>query len=216
MREGMVAYQGVVTLKKAVWDNIWGMWTQFQLEQRPQERNAANPFKRFTKMRKDRVGTRFSAVFSHVKEPDCVAYEGEVMLKGWSDGVTGWKVDLWVDDDNGLHPFMGHDNGDEYALVLVELDDDDAPIDQEKRKRVEEDQPKGGPLSQLAARWCHDDAFCDWLESDVGYDGDAKAWMLDKLKITSRAMIDHDEEVAARFHAEIRKPFAAWFAENRS
>ena len=63
MNKGIVAFAGEVTLEKVIWDNVWGQYIFLKLEQQ-KETKLANPFKKFTKMRANKVGTRFHAVFS--------------------------------------------------------------------------------------------------------------------------------------------------------
>lgn len=220
--KNMIAFKGKVTLDKAVHDNIWGMYVIFELEQRPHELNAANPFKRFTKMKKDKVGTRFSAVI--VDNDEETVYEDELMLKGWNDGTTGWKVTFWLNEEDSLastHPFINFDKGTEFALAAVELDDDQEPIDQVKRERVETavKHRKQG-LSNFAALLCRTPEFQQWLFDvhNVGWEkgkeeDKAKAWMCEKLNIDSRAELDTNTAVAGMFHAQIRRPYAEWNAQ---
>ena len=222
--EGLIAYKGQVTLDKAVWDNITGMTMVVDLEQRPHELTAANPFKKFTKMRKGRVGTRFSVVMMSDgdKSP---AYDDEVMLKGWNDGTNGWRVTFWINaDEDGLHPFMNDDKGSEFALVAGELDDDNEAIDQVKREKVETAvKRKHQGLSSYAAMLCRTPGFHKWLEEKQGlivlspemgkWEDAAKVWMCQKLGIESRAELDSDAYRALMFHAEIREPYAAWMAK---
>ena len=227
MTDGLIAYKGQVTLDKAVWDNITGMTMVVDLEQRPHELTAANPFKKFTKMRKGRVGTRFSVVMmaDGDKSP---AYDDEVMLKGWNDGTNGWRVTFWINaDEDGLHPFMNDDKGSEFALVAVELDDDNEAIDQVKREKVESaTKARKSPqkLSNFAALLCRTPEFWGYMRSlgegqDVDFPEDgpmephAKWWMCQKLGIESRAELDSDSYRALMFHAEIREPYAAWMAK---
>jgi len=223
MGNEIVAYAGEVTLEKAIWDTVWGQYIQVRLEQRPHEKTTANPFKKFTKMRKGKVGTRFGAVFTCAD--GSTFYQDEVMLKHWGDGTTGWTLHLWInsDDETGRHPFMSCDAGDVFALAMVELADDNTAIDQVKRERVEK-----GPktrhemkLSNYAAMLCRLEAFWDYLdehhhkfddERKLGLENEAAAAkvMRDFLGIESRSELDTDAAVADHFHADIRRPYAKW------
>jgi hypothetical protein len=216
--EGIIAYRGNVTLEKAVWDNITGMTVILDLEQRPHELTAANPFKKFTKMRKGRVGTRFSVV---MMRGELAIYEDEMMLKGWSDGTNGWRVTFWLQGTDGLvetHPFMDFDKGEEFALVAVELDDDNEAIDQVKREKLET-ATKGRKqgLSNYAAMLCRTPEFHEYLISLGTFavpervdEGIVKNWMCETLAIDSRAELDTDEVAIASFHKRIRIPYAEW------
>jgi len=236
MNKGIVAFAGDVMLEKAIHDNVWGMYVFLKLSQQKAEIKTANPFKKFTKMRKGKVGTRFHAVFSlsssgtgsgDTAGTEGIFYEDEVMLKNWSDGSSGWGLHLWVSPDrDGFHPFMGQDNKEVFALAMVELDDDNTAIDQDKRDRVES-APKTRrqrTLSNYAAQLCRQPMFIRYLgdkygqqpESEEGAEIWAAAWMRSYLGIESRSKLDSDRFVADQFHADIRRPFAKWNALKNS
>lgn len=207
---GIVAFKGIMTLEKAVWDNVFGMYVQFKMG----ELTGPNPFKKFTSMKKGRVGTRFDAVFNSCKNAATV-YEDEAMLKGWTDGTTGSKVTFWIAPGTSFHPFMERENGEEFAVVMVELDDDQEPIDQVKREKLSK--PRKQHLSNYAAQLCRDSNFHDWLASTqdwprggTSYQEQAKQWMYKACMISSRAELDSDPMAAERFHQTVRGPFAEW------
>jgi len=221
--EQLIAYRGVVTLEKAQWDNIAGMTVVFSLEQRPHELTTANPFKKFTKMRKGRVGTRFSVIMVLAEDDSVIVYDDEMMLKGWTDGTNGWKVTFWInaaDGDNALHPFMEYDKGQMFGLAAVELDDDNEVINQEKREKLEKPRKRGGNLSNYAALLCRTPEFHQWLKqtnrAPMGSDPEqsAKQWMCATLNIKSRAELDTEEDVADGFHNLIREPYSKWYHDN--
>jgi hypothetical protein len=74
------------------------------------------------------------------------------------------------------------------------------------------EKPKGGPLSQLAGRWCNDPEFWFWLETNpdnachsaLG----AVACLYDICEIESRAELDHDPIAAEKFNKRIRGPYS--------
>lgn len=221
--KNLIAFKGKVTLEKATWDTPWGMYALFELEQRSHESLTAHPFKRFTKMRKGKVGTRFSAVF--VLSSGEVIYDNEVMLKGWTDGVTGWKVTFWIDADQQIndchevHPFMQFAKGEEFTLAIVELQDDNTPVDQVKRDRVERGTKRVQKLSNFAAMLCRTPNFWDYLDGNYtnfdhyrkqGLDNEEAATKQLKflLSIKSRAELDSDPVAANKFHNHIRIPYA--------
>ena len=217
MTSGIVAFAGDVTLEKSIWDSVWTMYIFLKLGDKGLQPELANPFKKFTKMRKGKVGTRFHAVFS-LSNGD-IFYDDEVMLKNWSDGSSGWTLHLWVSPDkDGLHPFMGVEDKTVFALAMVELDDDNTAIDQVKRARVEA-APKTRrlrTLSNYAAQLCRQPEFWTYLADryDLVIVRDqaevAALWMRERLGIDSRAQLDDDRFVADQFHADIRRPFAKW------
>lgn len=221
--EDIVAYKGDVELEEARWDNSFGMTVKIKLEQRPHELNAANPFKSFTRMRKDRVGTRFRAVFA--ASEDDISYNDEVMLKGWSDGTTGWKLTLWIHaNEAGLHPFMDSQKGSTYGLVMVELDDDQEPINQVRREIVESSAKyKRKTLANYAAILCERPEFLRFLtEKEVlcttERDQSLRAadWVRNICGISSRRELDTNNSAARLFHKNVREPYAQWYEKNHT
>lgn len=214
----IIAFQGEVELEKAVWDTDWGMYAVFRLDQKPQDKNNANPFKKFTKMRKGKVGTRFDTVFT--LPDDVIAYEDEVMLKGWSDGTTGWKVTFWMKGHEGTvmeHPFMDYEKGKLFSLVLVELDEDETPIDQVKRERLSRSEArKQHPLAMLAGQLAKSEAFQEYLGARTGHEFGPESsadWIRTVCNVESRKELDTNKEAASRFHAHVRTPFLLWQGE---
>ncbi|WYX08203.1 hypothetical protein WJ978_19770 [Achromobacter xylosoxidans] len=64
-----------------------------------------------------------------------VAFQGEVMLAGWSQTHNGGaKVTFWLQDDTDLEAFKamtvakGKTAGQRLALVAVEIGDDEQPV----------------------------------------------------------------------------------------
>lgn len=220
MSDAIIAFRGSVILEKAVWDNQWGMYSQFSL---PSEQGA-NPFKKYTKMKKGKVGTRFSAVLVSSKTHH-TAYENEVMLKGWSDGTSGNKLTLWHLGTEGLvslHPFMEYEKGEEFAMALVELDDDDEAINQVKRDKLLQHKKHKQKLSNYAAQIAGHKNFWRWIAAtqsrpEHGWDVYGKtwpdiatAWIKQKCVIQSRSELDSDAIKAQIFHSTIREPYRLW------
>lgn len=135
------AFIGDVEILNATWSLDSGRQVELRICGEAYER--IHPFKRYQQRRNGRVGTRFAAVFaSHLTGQPWPTME--VMLAGWKDSsVNSQSVTFWLDNDPSLHPFAGctrrkgNQVGDLFALVLKELDDDDTPIDQQKRATAE-------------------------------------------------------------------------------
>lgn len=219
--ENLIAYKGAVTLEKAQWDNIAGMTVVFALEQRPHELTAANPFKKFTKMRAGKVGTRFDVAMFEVDDVESAIYDDQMMLKGWSDGTNGWKVTFWLQSDKHAHPFLHFEKDTVFGFCAIELEDDETPVDQVKREKVTTPRKQG--LSNYAAMLCRAPEFWMYLRNEIKlesmYSGEyppanaerlAKEWMCDLLNIESRAELDHKEDKIQNFHSKIRIPYAAF------
>lgn len=134
MDERLVAWQGTVEILNATWSLDSGRTVELRLCGDAFDR--LHPFKRFQKKRNGRVGTRFQAAFSRVDSGQEVLAM-EVMLAAWKDSSSvGQSITLWLDDEVETHPFCGctrrkaNVTGDVFALVLVELADDDSPVNQ--------------------------------------------------------------------------------------
>lgn len=157
-----------------------------------------------------------------------VFFKGEMQLAGWNESHNGGaKVVMWLPDSEALEPFKtatvrkGDKAGQRFAVVLVEIGDDEQPIPPQPRAAVAQ-QPKGAALCKLAALWAQTPAFQAWCEEHH-----AVAWAdaLERFEepseeelaaevirivcdIGSRAELDHNPRAAAVFHERIRIPFS--------
>jgi hypothetical protein len=146
-------------------------------------------------------------------------YEDEVMLAGWNDSQqNGHTAKFWIASDTMGHPFEGIDRKQELIVSLVELDDDNEPIDQKMRDRVEGQ--KVHPQSRLSvacAALCRNPVFWAWLERNpvltgqivIKDDYTCTQVMRGYLRVNSRAELDDPANEAAieKFHL-VRKQFA--------
>lgn len=217
-----VAYSSRVTLHEARWTDNEGSTVTFRLPMDPLAETRRNPFQKFTKRRKGRAGTRFMMACHYLTEDSrTVVYEDEVMLAGWNDSqTTGHTVKLWLCSDKMGHPFEGFTRKvDHFAISLVELDDDQEPIDQKMRDRVERKVPVNERLSYAAAMVCKNPRFWQWCQEN-GYtlagnpvidEESAKLWMYMMCNITTRASLDDRERMdAIEKFQDIRRDFARW------
>lgn len=158
-----------------------------------------------------------------------VAFQGEVMLAGWSQTHNGGaKVTFWLSDEDDLAAFKamtvskGKTAGQRLALVAVEIGDDEQPVASRKQGTsgvVSQecanagDKTKGGELAKLAGCLCQSQDFQLWLcvESEETAADHIRA----VCEIGSRADLDHDVIAAARFHEQIRKPFRDWLESRK-
>lgn len=226
-----VAYSADVELHEAKWTDKDGSTVTFKLPMAGME-GQRNPFEKWTKRRKGRAGTRFMAVIARAIDPwrGEMIYEDEVMLAGWNDSqTTGHTVKLWLVSDTLGHPFEGFErHKDRFAISLVELDDDQEPIDQEMRDKVESSGKRPSErLSYVAAMLCKNEGFWEWIGHDerikqriregeadpLNLEEEARQWILRGLSIGSRSELDKDPVLAERFHNEIRRPFLMWQGE---
>lgn len=156
---------------------------------------------------------------------DLVAFQGEVQFAGYNDSNTqGARVVFWLPDPEQLNYFRGivtkkgGKAGQRFMMVLVEIGDDEQPIDQAKAAGLE-DAVKGGPLSQHAGRLCKDSDFQRWVAAEggdkrtfgyaMGEDG-ARAFIIETCKVDSRKDLDHDRRAAQAYENFVRRPFVQW------
>ena len=144
----------------------------------------------------------------------------EVMLLAWSESHNGGaKLVLQLADPADLEAFKamtvkhGKIAGQRLACAFVQIGDDEKPV---------VDEHKGGPLAQLAGRWCQDERFQAWLAEKfplawrqaAGVYGDAHDAAAEVVRdvccVASRAELDHNPAAAFEFHTRIRDPYAAY------
>lgn len=227
----LMAWHGVVEMKEAKWTDQEGSTVTFFLPMHGQQ-DKRNPFEKFTKRRKGRAGTRFMMACHRITDTRGdyavreAMYEDEAMLAGWNDSQsTGHTVKFWLCNDGMGHPFEGCSRKrDQFALSLMELDDDQEPVDQKMRQRVEEGKKHPSErLSYVAAMLCKSQRFWEWatemiqqegwIMSKVSDESSARQFILDICGIQSRSELDQDGQHVQTFHDEIRKPYLVYFGE---
>lgn len=134
MNQNIIAFKGEVEVLDASWSLRDGRQVTFRLCGEPFGR--IHPFKQYQQRRGGKVGTRFRASFARAATGEALN-TFDLMLASWKDSSTaGQQVTFWIDDEPDAHPFCGctyRQNGtpgEIFALVLVELDDEDKPVDQ--------------------------------------------------------------------------------------
>jgi hypothetical protein len=210
------AYSANVKMHEAKWTDKEGSTVTFRLPMTGME-NQRNPFEKWTKRRKGRAGTRYMAVVVEVVN-DCLGqtiYKDELMLTGWNDSQSnGHTVKFWLCADVLGHPFEGFErNKDEFHIALVELDDDQEPIDQNMRDKVEAQGKRPSErVSYVAAMLCKNEGFWTYMghETDADPEERCRENICDRLGIKSRSELDKSDVLAEQFHTEFRKPFVRW------
>jgi hypothetical protein len=208
------------------WNDEAGSTVTFKLPMQGMEEQR-NPFERYTKRRKGRAGTRFYMIVTTVESQPQTLYDDEVMLAGWNDSQSkGHTVKFWISNDIMGHPFEGISRKQELAIALAEMDDDNEPIDQRVRDRVEQAGIKPSQrVSYVAAMLCKSPMFHAWLGHDewvkqqarevpADWEDIATRWLYRHLQIDSRSELDSDETKAEKFHNTIRRPYLSWFEEH--
>jgi len=226
----IIAHKGGLELIDAEWKLNSGRIVKFRLvnDNGP---ILIHPFMQFVRRRGNRVGTRFMVAMTRVGD-DEVFFQGEVMLAGGGNPLgQGMWVRFWLDEDADTHPFSGcagrhgNDPGDLFEAVFVELDDDDFPINQEKRERIERSVTQTHPLTKWTATRDSDKLFHQWLSETAKFpDGEYRSpewwrtpgkdfvarWIRWMCNIGSRADFKHDQRACEVCHDRIRRPYSEW------
>jgi hypothetical protein len=139
-------------------------------------------------------------------------FQGEVQFRRWSDSSTqGVQVTFALPDSADLEP-LKHKAGKRFMAVLVEIGDDEQPVQPPTKK------DQRGPLCKEACDYCELPAFQGWV-GGLGYTTDelgAKACILNSCNLSSsRVELDQSETAAQLFRTRIRIPFMKWQREQR-
>ncbi len=150
-----------------------------------------------------------------------LAYHDEVQLLGYGETDTsGPYIKLRLQDPADLSIFRGKDKrtttklGQRYQVMLIEVGDDEEPVDQSAVKNAQAAEIKGGPLAVRAARLCRDPEFYNYVLRTAWYKHNAKlpnpsyyltpeamcrGFIIDYCNIRTRKTLDHDASAAAAF-----------------
>lgn len=142
------------------------------------------------------------------------AFQGEVMLLGWSETHHGGaKVTFLLQDESDLAAFKamtvakGKTAGQRLAIVAVEIGDDEQPVAKTGNPVLQQDQGlKGGELAKLAGIFCQQPEFWEFADHSRNA-AEAAEWIRFVCGISSRAELDHNDIAAQFFHEKIRKPY---------
>jgi hypothetical protein len=138
-------------------------------------------------------------------------YAGEARLMNWADTSSrGRTVTFELPPDSDTHPFrdlairQGKKAGQRFMLAVVQIDDQEEPVEQQKR------------LSQQAAILCKDETFWQFAAersiSKIDSEASCRAWMLSGAGITSRKEFDTNNRAADWFISQCKLPFEAFMA----
>jgi hypothetical protein len=146
-------------------------------------------------------------------------FNGEMQLMNWGESsANGAWVKFWITPED-LEAFRhlkcksGKIAGHRVAAVLVEIGDDERPV-QRDTTAMGNNMAKGGALAVLAGRLCADERFWDFLLSEYGVTlhagqapNESAQWVREQCGVDSRAELDHNEAAAEAFHRIIRGPW---------
>lgn len=144
-----------------------------------------------------------------------LAYHDEVQLLGYGETDTsGPYIKLRLQDPADLSIFRGKDKrtttklGQRYQVMLIEVGDDEEPVDQSAVKNAQAAEIKGGPLAVRAARLCREPEFYNYVSRTAWYKHKAnyptpetacRGFILNYCNISTRKTLDHDASAAAAF-----------------
>lgn len=147
-------------------------------------------------------------------------FSGEVQFAGYADGSRGGpRVTLRLTDRAELEKFVGME-GRRFMAVLVEIGDDETPVEEPAPSRTAVRRERMAPLCEWAVMRCGEEPFQRWAAGHPDapkYSKDtptetAKAAVLHFTGVESRRDLDNNERAAQALHALVRKPYAAWLA----
>ncbi|MFM0503937.1 hypothetical protein [Paraburkholderia caffeinilytica] len=143
-------------------------------------------------------------------------FSGEMQLMNWGESsANGAWVKFWITPEDleafrSLKCKSGKIAGHRVAAVLVEIGDDEQPVQQ-----VEPEKPKGGELARMAGVLCQDVEFRVFMSAQgwhAGNDQEAAETIRQMCGVTTRAELDHNADAATVFHRVIRGPWVKWKA----
>ena len=158
-------------------------------------------------------------------------YSGECQFVTYADSSKGGpRITLRLRDRDELEAFIGME-GKRFALVLVQIGDDEQPVPPQKR---EPSPAKGGQLARLAGQWCKREDFARFIRPiyDRAMGGNGRSWgdvspddftgaegglkgaegycrhaILVLCDVNSRRELDSNPDAAEKFNDLIRRPF---------
>lgn len=226
---GLIAYHGELELLNAKWELASGRTVEFRLIETADMAKQLNPFKEYQKRRNGHVGQRFHTAIVPVGS-DVPAYDGEVMLCGWSDSERGKTVKWWLDEEADRHPFAGygrrsHSSPGSLFMAAFTLLSDEGKAEDEDQKGVAEG--RGRRLSSQVHLMITSRMFVRFMTErsqktptlqrkglswDSVHNGEmmTKAYVKKLLGIESLNDLDRDATKAEQFHRIFRIPYASW------
>lgn len=163
-------------------------------------------------------------------------FQGELQLAGWSESHNGGcKVTFWLADPSDLDAFRsltvrkGNTAGHRLAAVLVEIGDDERPVDRQPSESgdrcghshnvdspgsrantgdsedISEDIPKGRPLAKWAAMRCQEAPFRRLF--GCATEDEMRARILIVCGIKSRSELDSNPAAAGLFKRNFMEPW---------
>lgn len=222
--EHYVAYHGWAWLKNAVDSHRFGLRVALKLC----DEEGLREFKNLKKRRKNRAGSGEYRFLTRKEGGEEWYGPVDMIYVTWSHSISNGVVVTFelndpaewrkMRDARALDAGYEEHQLDKTEFIMLELDDNGAPINIRDRAKMEKmaarrSWPKGGARSIQAARLCQDKDFLAWLQQTDRMDttnttpAGVAMWMREDCDIDSRAQLDHDPAALARFEERIYRPF---------
>jgi hypothetical protein len=108
----------------------------------------------------------------------------------------------------------GNTAGQRLACVLVEIGDDEQPLQAQEKPSEDEPAEPLGPLAMWAVQRCKEPMFQKWLawrfRREIADEKAARLWLLELGDIKSRREIDTNKDVGDWFKDVIMTRYAQW------
>lgn len=236
--EQHVAYEGVVDLRKWIDTSAHGFKITLGLSGRDQ----LDAFDGVMTMRRSRGGQRYHAIIqpysmvhSGESKPDADQQrqqEWQFAGRGWSESA-GAHIAVHLGDAEAIAYWRAQRAGDQveaeergkcFYIMLLELDDNEEIVHQQRRERAVVPRLVGGPRSKAVAMMLQDPDFLTWLSDHslhrqlIDCLGDhrqfnaqaADQFMKTVCGIESKREFDHSERAWVSWETQFHRPFIQW------
>ncbi len=148
-------------------------------------------------------------------------FAGELQLAGWSESHnSGCKVTFWLQSSEELEAFRaltvrkGNTAGHRFMAALVEIGDDEKPVEPPEKTAKQPREPMGDACYRTVM-WCQDPEFWKFLESHypdaiINNAIHAAEYVKTVCDVVSRKELDTEPEANRLWHEKIRGPYSKW------
>lgn len=216
----LIAFEGQVKLAKWADSSSGGPKVTFALL----DKDALTPFEKTTKRRGRKSGQRFLVILADSTGQPIPETPDECVLLGASWTHTqGATVTFAFDSVEFWRRFTTADQSEsptQFHLTLVEMQDDETPVDQVSQATLEKaTKRKGGPKSKHVAQVIQGQDFRTFVGKRLEMREDAwhlvtaeiaDKWVKQVVGIESKADLDHEPAAWERYEKLVRRPFISW------
>lgn len=216
----LILFEGQIKLAKWADSSSGGPKVTFNLL----DKDALTPFEKTTKRRGRKSGQRLLVILADSTGAPMPDAPDECVLLGASWTHTqGATVTFAFDSVEYWRRFTTADQSDsptQFHLTLVEMQDDETPVDQVSQATLEKaTKRKGGPKSKHVAQFIQGQDFRTFVGKRLEMPEDrwnmvtadmADKWVKQVVGIESKADLDHEPAAWERYEKLIRRPFLQW------